>query len=53
MSADGTTLTLAGVTKADSGVYTCMAGNIVGSMTADAGLTVAASSFKHPTNTHQ
>ena len=40
MSSDGSELTIRYVTKRDSGTYTCLAGNTVGSMAADARLTV-------------
>lgn len=40
VSDDGTLLTISPVTKADEGTYSCMAGNPVGAMSADARLTV-------------
>lgn len=40
VSEDGTQLTVSPVGRADEGYYSCMAGNAVGSMTADAQLKV-------------
>ncbi|KAL3073258.1 hypothetical protein niasHS_000010 [Heterodera schachtii] len=40
VSADGTELTINGVTRHDTGTFACMAGNVVGSQTADAQLDV-------------
>lgn len=40
MSDDGSQLTVSPVGRADEGHYSCMAGNAVGSMTADARLMV-------------
>lgn len=47
VSDDETELTISYVTKHDDGTYSCMAGNTVGSMTADARLSVTSHHHKN------